>query len=162
MRLLAALNIRHVGGSTAEVIADHFGAMDKVLAANEEELQEVEGVGPEVAASLCAFTSSPDGIALIQQLAEAGVNMTQPKRAVATNGPFAGMTVVLTGTLETLERKEAEDIIKRLGGKASGSVSSKTSLVVAGAKAGSKLEKARTLGIEIIDEEEFKRRAGIP
>ncbi|MCB9867032.1 MAG: NAD-dependent DNA ligase LigA [Phycisphaerales bacterium] len=159
-RLLAALNIRHVGGTTGELLADHFGDMDAVMQASAEELLEVDGVGPELAASVRTFFDSEDNQALIARLRDAGVNMRQPKRQIAKDSPFAGKTVVLTGTLEHLERKAAEEIVKSLGGKASGSVSKKTDLVVAGEKAGSKLTKAKELGIEVIDEAEFLRRAG--
>lgn len=168
-RLLAALNIRHIGGSTAELIADHFGHIGKVMEATEDELTEVEGVGPEVAKSVRAFfAKEADGRELIERLRAAeidppldAVTKDQPKRASSADGPFAGMTVVVTGTLESMGRTEAQELIKSLGGKAAGSVSKKTDLVVAGESAGSKLTKARELGIEVIDEKEFRRRAGI-
>jgi DNA ligase (NAD+) len=167
-KLLAALNIRHVGGTTAELLAEHFGHLakddaadqaDGLMEADEEDLLAVDGIGPELAKSVRAFFDSDDGRSLIQRLRSAGVNMVQPRRAVSAAGPFAGKTVVLTGTLEQLGRKEAQELIKSLGGKSAGSVSKKTDLVIAGAKAGSKLKKARELGIEVIDEAEFLERA---
>ncbi|MCB9850629.1 MAG: NAD-dependent DNA ligase LigA [Phycisphaerales bacterium] len=145
-KLLAALNIRHVGGTTGELLAEHFGDIDALMDADEEDLLAVDGVGPELAKSVRTFFESEDGQALIDRLRAAGLNMTQPKRAVAADSPFAGKTVVLTGTLEHLGRKEAEELIKSLGGKSSGSVSKKTDLVIAGEKAGSKLKKAQELG----------------
>lgn len=159
-RLLAALNIRHVGGTTAELLAEQFGAIDAVKDAALEELIEVEGVGQEVAASVRAFFDSPDNRELIQRLQAAGVSTTQPQRQVAANAAFAGKTVVFTGTLDKMTRPEAEELTKSLGGKPVSSVSKKTDLVVAGPGAGSKAEKARELGIEIIDEEEFLKRVG--
>lgn len=160
-RLLAALNIQHVGVSTAALLAGQFGTMNALMDADVERLQDVEGIGPEVAASIHAFLHSPAGRQVIARLREAGVNMTEPKReAAAGPQPFVGMTVVVTGTLERCGRKEAQDLIVALGGKAAGSVSGKTSFVVAGADPGSKLDKARELGVEVIDEAEFLRRAG--
>jgi len=159
-KLLAALNIRHVGGATGEVLADHFGNIDALMAASVEALTEVDGVGPELAASVRTFFDAKDNQALIARLRTAGLNMTQPKRKIAKDSPFAGKTVVLTGGLERMERKAAEELIKSLGGKPASSVSKKTDLVIAGEKAGSKLAKAKELGIEIIDEAEFLKRAG--
>lgn len=158
-RLLAALNIRHVGASTADVLADHFGSMKdpmaKLMNATEEELTELEGIGPELAESIVRFFRSKAGGTVIARLEAAGVNMTQARRKVATDSPLAGKTVVVTGTLETLGRKEAQDLIKQLGGKPAGSVSKKTDLVVVGESPGSKLDKATQLGIKTIDEKEF-------
>ncbi|MCB9851695.1 MAG: NAD-dependent DNA ligase LigA [Phycisphaerales bacterium] len=158
-RVLAAMNIRHVGGSSAELIADHFKSMEAIAAATEEQLQEVDGVGPEMAKSLRAFFASESGQQLWQDLQNAGVNMTQPDTVADTsNAPLAGKTLVVTGTLEQFDRKEIETLIKRLGGKASGSVSKKTDYLVAGEKAGSKLDKAKELGVEILTEAEFVER----
>ncbi len=159
-KLLAALNIRHVGGSTGEILAEHFETMDALMAAGEDELVSVDGVGPELAKSVSDFFASTDGRQLVTRLQAAGLNMTQPRRQVAADAPFANMTVVVTGTLEHLGRKEAQELIKALGGKSAGSVSKKTDLVVAGEKAGSKLAKAQELGIPVIDEAEFLARAG--
>ncbi len=159
-RLLAALNIRHIGGSTAELLADAFGSMEKLRTRSVEQLMEVEGVGPEMARSVVRFFNSPAGIAGVDRLAAAGVTMTQPKRSVASDSPLAGKTVVVTGTLERMGRKEAQDAIRRLGGKPVGSVSKKTDLVVAGESPGSKFDKAKQLGIETIDETQFLRLIG--
>lgn len=159
-RLLAALNIRHVGTSTAELLAVHFGSMEALASATQEELQAVDGIGPELAASIHHFISSDAGRRTVALLREAGVNMTQPKREVASDSPLAGKTVVVTGTLATMGRKEVQDLIKSLGGKPAGSVSRKTDLVVYGDEAGSKLDKARELGVTAVDEQEFLRLVG--
>jgi len=156
-RVLAALNIRHVGGSTAELLAEHFGSMDKLEGADEDALTDVEGVGREMAASIVHFFGSNEGREAIEHLRAAGLGMSQPKRRRATDSPLAGKTVVVTGTLESMSRKEAQDLIKELGGKAAGSVSKKTDLVVFGDSAGSKLAKAKELGVKTVDEAEFKR-----
>ena len=154
-RVLAALNIRHVGAAVAELLADHFGNVDALLAADLESLQEIDGIGPEVANSVRAFLDSDEGRDTIADLCTAGVNFTQPKKAVASTGPLAGKTFVVTGTLEKYGRKEIEALIKQHGGKTSGSVSKSTDYVVAGAKAGSKLIKAKSLGITVLDEAGF-------
>ena len=159
-RLLAALNIRHVGASTAELLADHFGSMEKLIHAGEEELTEVEGVGPELAASIVHFFESAAGAQVVGRLEDAGVNMTQPKRSRAAGGPLAGKTVVVTGTLSSMGRKEVQDLIKQLGGKVAGSVSRSTDLVVHGDSPGSKLDKAKELGVETLDENEFLKLIG--
>ncbi len=159
-RLLAALNIRHVGGSTAELLADRFGAMDAVAKATEDQLTEIDGIGPELARSVIHFFESDAGSSLIAKLAGAGVNMKQPERAVAPDSPLAGKTVVVTGTFTSMGRKEAQDLIKSLGGKSAGSVSKKTDLVVYGESAGSKLEKAEQLGVDTMDEKAFLELIG--
>lgn len=154
-RLLTALNIRHIGASTALLLAEHFGSMDRLSEATEEQLQEVEGVGEEVARSVRGFFTGSGGRKVIERLREVGVNFTQPKRKVATDSPLSGKTVVVTGTLASMGRKEAQDLIIALGGKTAGSVSKKTDLVVIGDAPGSKADKARELGVPILDEEEF-------
>jgi DNA ligase (NAD+) len=159
-RLLAALNIRHVGGATAELLAEHFGTIDAIAAAGRDELTEVEGVGPELAASIRHFFDSKQGSEVIARLRSAGVKVSQPRKRASKHAPLAGKTVVVTGTLGSLSRQEAQALIKELGGKAAGSVSKKTDLVVYGESPGSKLTKARELGVEVIDEQEFLRRAG--
>lgn len=157
-RVLTALNIRHVGAATAELLAEHFGAMDALLSADESALQEVEGIGPEVAASIHQWLHGEAGRRTIAELREAGVNFTQPRRAApAGRRALEGLTVVVTGTLKKYSRKEIEDLIKQHGGKASGSVSGKTDYLVVGEDAGSKLEKARSLGVKTITEDEFER-----
>lgn len=159
-RLLAALTIRHVGASTAEDLAEHFEMLEAIRGASEEALLEVEGVGPELAHSIHRFFHSDWGRKIVDRLVEAGVNTRQPKRAVRTDSPLSGKTVVLTGTLSSMGRKAAEELIKSLGGKPSGSVSSKTDLVVYGEEAGSKLEKAQKLGVRTVSEAEFLKMAG--
>lgn len=155
-RVLAALNIRHVGATTAELLADHFADADAILAADEDTLQQVEGIGPEVAASVRAWFSSDYGRRTIHELAQVGVNLKQPRRQRATTGPLVGRTVVVTGTLEKYSRSQIEQLIKDHGGKPSGSVSKKTDYLVAGAEAGSKLEKAKELGVKVLSERDFE------
>jgi DNA ligase (NAD+) len=157
-RLIYGLGIRHVGEKAAATVARHLRHMDALLDAPLESLQSVPEVGPVVAASIRAFADEPHNRALVAKLAAAGVNMTtrQPDPVQAAPGPLAGKTFVLTGTLETMTREEAEAAIERLGGKVSGSVSRKTSYLVVGADAGSKLEKARELGVPALGESEFK------
>lgn len=159
-RVLAALNIRHVGVSTAEIIAEHFGDMERIAEASEEQLQEVEGVGTEVAASIKQFFNSPAGRRAWQGLRDEGVNMKQPKRQVSGEQPLVGKTLVVTGTLKSFSRSEIERLIKDLGGKMAGSVSKKTDYLVCGEEAGSKLEKARALGVNILTEQEFLNAIG--
>jgi len=159
-RLLSSLNIRHVGVSTGELLAEHFGTMERLRSASEDELMEVEGVGPELAASIRHFFSTTAAREVIKRLEDAGVTMTQPKRKVASDSPLAGKTVVITGTLESMGRKEAQDLVKQLGGHPAGSVSKKTDLVVAGESAGSKLDKAKELGVKVVTEKEFMKLVG--
>jgi len=159
-RLLAALNIRHVGKATAELIAARFGDLQRVAEASMEELQQVEGVGPEVAGSVYQFFRDPAGRQTWLALRDAGVNMTQPRAPTGGPQPLAGKTVVVTGVLSGFSRAEAEELIKDLGGKVSSSVSRKTSFVVAGTDPGSKLEKARELGVVVLNEAEFLRMIG--
>ncbi len=159
-RLLAALNIRHVGTTTAEDLAQHFGELDRLAAADEERLQEVEGIGAEVAASVRAFFTSDAGRHIVAELKRVGVNMTQPRQARPADSPIAGKTLVVTGTLAKYSRNEIETLIKQLGGKAAGSVSKKTDFLVAGAEAGSKLDKARSIGVRVLSEAEFDALIG--
>ena len=159
-RLLAALNIRHVGRRSAEAVAEEFGELDAIEGADAEALTAVDGVGAELASSMHRFFASPDGRKVVQRLRDAGVCTTQPMRKIAGNAPLSGLTVVVTGTLEFSGRKETQELIKRLGGKPIGSVSARTDLLIYGESPGSKLAKARALGIETIDEREFLRRIG--
>jgi DNA ligase (NAD+) len=157
-RLVYALGIRHIGEKAAATLARHLRTMDAILDAPIERLQAVPDVGPVVAASVRAFADEAHNRALIAKLAAAGVNMAsqQPPPEAAAQGSLAGKTFVLTGTLPTMTREDATAEIERRGGKVSGSVSRKTSYVVVGEDAGSKLEKARTLGIPTLTEEEFR------
>lgn len=161
-RLLPALGIRFVGRRAGTLLAGEFGAMDRIEEACQRAESGVDGVGEAMLGSLRQFFSSDAGTALMQRLRAVGVNMTEPKKAPPPSGSvsLAGKTVVVTGTLETMKRKEAEALVAALGGKASSSVTKSTSFVVAGEKAGSKLTKAQSLGIEVIDEQEFLRRTG--
>ncbi|MGD8454489.1 MAG: NAD-dependent DNA ligase LigA [Phycisphaerae bacterium] len=159
-RVLAALGIRHVGINTAEVLAEHFGTMSAIAEADVEALQEVEGIGPEVAAALRAWFDSEAGQKTIEELVAVGVNMTQPRSERPAKSALAGKTVVVTGTLEKYTRQEIEQRIKDLGGKTAGSVSKKTAYVLAGEAPGSKVDKARKLGVPIITEAEFEELAG--
>jgi len=210
-RVLAALNIRHVGSSTAELLAEHFGSMDALAEAATttpspsqgegrgegptpkrvkrssqrttapslfgadtdddsqtappvklkppaDPLQEIEGIGPEVAATIRHFFTSDAGRKTWQALRDAGVNMTQPRRAKSDHQPLAGKTLVVTGTLEGYSRNEIEKLIKDLGGKVASSVSKKTDYLVCGEDAGSKLDKAKELGVEVLSESDFRKR----
>ena len=155
-RLVYALGIRHVGEKAAATLARQFRTMDALLDAPVEALQAVSEIGPVVAASVRAFASEARNRDLVRRMAAAGVNMTSlAPEPTDRPGPLAGKVFVLTGTLESMSREEAGAAIERLGGRVSGSVSKKTTFLVAGADAGSKLEKARALGVETIGEAEF-------
>lgn len=151
-RFLFALGIRHVGERTAQDLARHFGTLDAIMDASEEELQQVPDVGPAVAHSLHSFFAQPGSRALVQALRAAGVTWEEGAPAKDAPLPLAGTTFVLTGTLPTMSREQAKERLQAAGAKVAGSVSSKTSCVVAGAEAGSKLDKARALGVRVIDE----------
>ena len=152
-RLINALGIRQVGEKAAKTLAQRFGTMDALAAATEEELTAVDDVGPITARYLCEWMESPQSRDLLARLKAAGVNMSCKEEA--HDSRFAGMTFVLTGALEKFTRDEAGEMIEKRGGKASGSVSKKTTYVVAGENAGSKLQKAQELGIPVLTEDEF-------
>ena len=155
-RLIYGLGIRHVGEKAASTLARHFRSMDRLLATPAEALQSVSEIGPVVAASVRRFAEEPRNCALVERLAAAGVNMSSQAPEVSSEpGPLAGQVFVLTGTLAAMSRDDAQAALERLGAKVSGSVSRKTSFLVAGSDAGSKLEKARQLGIETLDEQAF-------
>lgn len=154
-RVLTGLGIRFVGSQTAQILAGDFGSIDAIAAASEEELRESEGIGPEVAASVRLFFEQKANRAMIERLRAAGVSMVAPKRVKPT-GALAGKTFVLTGTLPTLTRDEAADLIVRAGGKVTASVSKKTDYVVAGADPGSKMTKAKSLDVPILDEDALR------
>jgi DNA ligase (NAD+) len=156
-RVLAGLGIRFVGEQTAQILAADFSNIETIEAADTETLQESEGIGPEVATSVHLFFTQPANRAMIERLRKFGVEMTGRARVQRTDGPLVGKTLVLTGTLPTLTRDEATELIERAGGKVTGSVSKKTDYVVAGEAAGSKLAKAEQLGIAILDEEALRR-----
>jgi DNA ligase (NAD+) len=159
-RFLFGLGIRHVGEATAKDLAKHFGRLDAIMAATEEQLLAVRDVGPVVAQSLHTFFLQAHNREVVAQLRACGV--TWPEGEGTADNPvpqsLAGLTVVLTGTLPTLSRDTAKDMLEAAGAKVTGSVSKKTSFVVAGAEAGSKLDKARELGIEVLDEAQLLAR----
>ncbi len=156
---LFALGIPNVGRKTARDLAQRFGTLERLKAADEEALTAIPDIGEIVAASVTEYFSFPENNQMIDRLIAAGVH---PKEmTAASEGAFSGMSIVVTGTLPTLSRKEAEDLIRSRGGNAAGSVSKKTAFVVVGEDAGSKLSKAQSLGIETIDEAELLRRAGV-
>ena len=149
-RVLMGLGIRFVGERTAELLAEEFGSMDAIMAANAEELERVEEVGPRISEAILEFFSRPANRELVKRLGKAGVVMTAEKKQ--RSDQLAGLTFVLTGTLPNLTREDAKEKIEAAGGKTAGSVSKKTSYVVAGEEAGSKLDKARELKVPVIDE----------
>ena len=158
-RILNGLGIPFVGERTAQFLADAFGDLDKIVHADAEELQRAEEVGPKVSQSIQRFFQEEHNRDLIERLREEGLSFKyQPKPRAG--GPLAGMTFVLTGTLPSMSREEAENVIEAAGGKVAGSVSRKTSYVVAGADPGSKLDKANTLGVKVIDEAGLRDLAG--
>jgi DNA ligase (NAD+) len=154
-RLLNALSIRHVGARVAAVLAEHFHSIDELREASVEELSAINEIGSVIAKSVHSFVHSAFGKRTIDDLAKAGVKMTadQPPRQRAK--AIAGKTFVVTGTLENYGRDDVEELITRLGGRAASSVSKKTDYVVAGENAGSKLDKARQLGVKVLSEQEF-------
>jgi DNA ligase (NAD+) len=157
-RVLAGLAIRHVGERNARLLAEEFGGIDALLDASEGRLAQVPGIGPVVAAGVHRFLHSPGGRAVIEELRGLGVKLTE--EATGGAAPLAGKTVVVTGTLAHFSRKEIEDLIHRVGGKPTGSVSGKTDYVVAGESPGSKLDRARELGVPVLDEQQFLRLIG--
>jgi DNA ligase (NAD+) len=160
-RFIYALGIRHVGETTARDLAAHFGSLEALMVAGEAALLEVPDVGPVVAASIAQFFAEPHNREAIGDLLAAGVRWPEGRgRAARTAGALAGVTIVLTGTLPTLTREQAAERIIAAGGKVVGSVSKKTGFVVAGAEAGSKLDKARALGVRVIGEDELLRMLG--
>ena len=158
-RLLFALGIRHVGEGAAELLARHFGDMDTLAAADLEAINAVRGIGPIIAESVAAWFQDAWARRLIEKLRRRGLTFTEPQAAEA-DGALKGLTVVLTGTLPTLSRAQATQFVEQAGGRVTDSVSKKTSLLVAGDDAGSKLEKARTLGVTIISEAELLDKIG--
>jgi len=155
--LLNALGIRHVGSIAAQLLAQHFGTLDAIMAASADDILNVRGIGATIANGVVAYFSDPAGRALVEKLRERGVNFTEP-RAVVAGGPLSGKTVVITGTLPTLSRTKATAMIEAAGGRVTGSVSKSTSFLVAGEEAGSKLERAKSLGVDVIEEAELLRR----
>jgi DNA ligase (NAD+) len=159
-RLLTGLGLRHVGENVADVLARKFISMKAFSQANEEELAAIEGIGPERAASIRGWFANTTNQELIESLEKAGIKMDESVSTVVASSALAGKSIVVTGTLVKYGREEIERRLRDLGAKASGSVSKKTDYLLAGEKAGSKLEKARELGVRIITEEEFEKLAG--
>ena len=151
-RFLFSLGIRHVGESTAKELARHFGQLDAVMVASEDALLQVADVGPVVAHSIRTFFDQPHNREVVQALRDAGVSWPEGDALAPTEMPLAGITVVLTGTLQSMGRDEAKEKLEALGAKVAGSVSKKTHYVVAGAEAGSKLDKANALGVPVLDD----------
>ena len=156
-RFLFGLGIRHVGEATAKELARHFGGLDAIMDASVEQLLEVGDVGPIVALSLRTFFDQPHNREVVQQLRDCGIHWEEGAPAQVVPRPLAGKTFVITGTLPTMGRDEARELIEAAGARVAGSVSKKTSYVVAGADAGSKLERARKLGVAVIDEAGLKQ-----
>lgn len=156
-KLLFALGIRHVGAKVARILATEFGSMEKLQQAQPEKLAQIRDIGDKIAESVVTWLNVPANIDLVERLAAAGLTMTFTPPASQEDNPFFGKTLVFTGTMPTLGRAEAKTMAQDVGAKVSGSVSKKTDYVIAGAEAGSKLEKAQQLGVTVIDEAEFLR-----
>jgi DNA ligase (NAD+) len=158
-RLLFALGIRHVGEHTSRILAKRFRTLDELAGADQEQLQKIHEIGERVAESIIDFFSDPAQLLLLRKLRQAGIAPAE-EATVREGGLLAGKTVVLTGSFTHWSRKAAEELVESLGGRAAGSVSKKTDFVVAGEEAGSKLDKARELGIHVLSEEDFLRMIG--
>jgi DNA ligase (NAD+) len=152
-RFVAALGIRHIGGQSAQILAEHFGSLDKIIKAAQQELADIDQIGPIMAKSVYEYFHDPKNQAVIEQLRQAGLEPgTQQARR---SDKLSGKTIVVTGTLENFTRQQIEQAIRHAGAKSSSSVSKKTDFVLAGDNPGSKLDKARELGIKVIDEKQF-------
>ncbi|TEB08746.1 NAD-dependent DNA ligase LigA [Pelotomaculum propionicicum] len=160
-RLIFALGIRHVGERAAKILAAHYGSLESLLKAGEEELMAVPEIGPKIAASITAFFSERKNLQVINKLVEAGVNTMTGGSVPGREGPLKGKIFVLTGAMEGFSRQEAQELVESLGGKVTSSVSRSTDYVVAGEKPGSKYDKALSLGIPVINEKEFRAMAGL-
>ena len=156
-RLLNGLGIRHVGAGAAQLLARHFGSLDALASATEEDILAVHGIGETTAHAVVSYFQNPTTRQLIKKLRARGVQLEEPRTRV-TGGALAGKTVVITGTLPSLSRQQASELVEANGGRVAGSVSKNTDFLVAGEAAGSKLDKARSLGVEVIDEAELLRR----
>jgi DNA ligase (NAD+) len=149
-RVLLGLGIRHVGERTAQILAQHFGNIEDIIAADIDTLTAINDIGPKVAVTIHDFFQNERNLALVRRLKELGLTMHAEKRV--TTSTLEGLTFVLTGTLPTMTREAAKELIEGAGGKVSGSVSKKTNYLVAGEEAGSKLDKAQSLGVPVLDE----------
>ncbi|MBI4305315.1 MAG: NAD-dependent DNA ligase LigA, partial [Chloroflexi bacterium] len=156
-RLLFALGIPHVGTEVAELLAQNFGSIESLSKASVQDIDEIEGIGAEIARSVRTWLDNPGNRLVLDKLAKAGVNPIEEATAATGPKPLAGLKFVVTGTLQAWSRPEVQDLIKRLGGQVSGSVSKKTDYVLAGAEPGSKLEDARKPGVKTVDEAGFRR-----
>jgi DNA ligase (NAD+) len=152
-RFIAALGIRHIGGQSAQILAEYFGSLEALISADQEQLAEIDQIGPIMAKSVYEYFHDPKNISVINQFLSAGVKLQKP--TARRSDKMAGKTVVITGTLENFMRQQAEQAVKQAGGKISSSVSKKTDFVLAGENPGSKLDKAHQFGIKIIKEEDF-------
>ena len=152
-RLIAALGIRHIGGQSAQILAEHFGSLSVLMGSEQEELSEIDQIGPTMAESIYEYFRDPENRSVIEKLLATGVQPEQPK--ARRSDKLAGKIFVVTGTLENLSRQQAEQAIRQAGGKSSSSVSKKTDFVLAGENPGSKLDKSRKLGVEVINEKQF-------
>jgi DNA ligase (NAD+) len=152
-RFIAALGIRHIGGQSAQILADHFGSLENIISASQDELSEIGQIGPTMATSIFEYFHDPRNISVIEQLLIAGVTLEKP--AKASSDKKADKAVVITGTLEGFTRQQAQEQLQQRGYKVTSSVSKKTDFVLAGKNPGSKLEKAISLGVKVIDEQEF-------
>ena len=157
-RLIAALGIRHVGGQSAQILADHFGSLESIRSADVQTLEKIDQIGPTMAQSIYEYFRDEQNSAVVDQLLTAGVKPQKPRKKPA--GKLHGKTIVLTGTLENFSRTEIERTIKEAGGKTASSVSKKTDFVLAGENPGSKLQKAQKLGVKIINEKQFMQMLG--
>jgi len=158
-RLIYALGIRHVGEHAAWVLANHFGSIEKLKEASIEELTGINEIGPVMAESIYNFFKNKENLTILKKLKSAGLKPPPSARKEGA-GRLSGKTIVITGTLKSFARSEAEELVRTLGGNAASSVSKNTDLLVAGEEPGSKLDKARKLGVKIITEEEFKKLVG--
>jgi DNA ligase (NAD+) len=158
-RLITALGIKHVGSTVAELLTKHFASLDELMAASEEKLMTIPGLGPETARSIVEYFSNKRNRKLIKKLRRAKVNMKRlPEEAEAVEGPLAGLTFVITGTIPTMSREEATRFIEEHGGKVTGSISRNTDYLLAGADpGGTKYSRAQELGIAVIDDEGLRR-----
>ena len=158
-KLLVAFGIRHVGDRAARALADAYGSLDRLMEAGRDELLKIPELGPVIAESVMKFFSNPSNRAVIERLRKAGLNFTEEKRRAAPS-PISGLRVAFTGELEWLPRSQLQELVRRLGGDPTDSVSKKTGLLVAGKNPGSKLEKAKKAGVRVVTEEEFRKLIG--
>jgi DNA ligase (NAD+) len=152
-RFIAALGIRHIGGQTAQVLTEHYDSLEKLMSATEEELSGIDQIGPVTAKSIFEYFQNEKNISVIKQMLDSGIKPEKPVRV--SSDKIIEKTVVLTGTLENFTREQAQEQLRLKGYKVTSSVSASTDLVIAGKDPGSKLDKARALGIKVIDEQEF-------